>query len=142
MGDRVVLDQSAIQLSGHAIECRVNAEMPGKGFAPSPGTVSRLILPGGPGVRVDTAVYQGCTIPPYYDAMILKLVTYGENRAAAIQRMRQALGELTIEGVGTNINFLKHLINRKEFHEMSCHTSWVEKDVLPGYTEELYAVPV
>ncbi len=142
MGDRMVLDQSAIQLSGHAIECRVNAEMPGKGFAPSPGTVKTLILPGGPGVRVDTAVYQGCTIPPYYDAMILKLVTHGESRAAAIQRMRQALDELKIEGVGTNISFLKHLINRKEFCDMSCHTSWVEKDVLPGYTEELHAVPV
>jgi acetyl-CoA carboxylase biotin carboxylase subunit len=101
-----------------------------------------VIVPGGPGVRVDTAVYQGCTIPPYYDAMILKLVAHGESRGAAIQRMRQALAELRIEGVGTNINFLKHLINRREFADMSCHTSWVEKEVLPGYAEELYAVPV
>jgi acetyl-CoA carboxylase biotin carboxylase subunit len=142
MGDRILLDQSAIQLLGHSIECRVNAEVPGRGFAPSPGTIASLTLPGGPGVRVDTAMYQGCTIPPYYDAMILKLITHGENRNAAIQRMRQALAEIRIEGVGTNINFLKHLIGRREFTDMACHTSWVEKDVLPGYVEEPYAVPV
>jgi acetyl-CoA carboxylase biotin carboxylase subunit len=142
MGDRMVLDQSAVQISGHAIECRVNAEVPSKGFAPSPGTVTLLTLPGGPGVRVDTAVYQGCTIPPWYDAMILKLIAHGESRGAAIQRMKQALSELRIEGVGTNINFLRHLVGRKEFAEMACHTSWVEKEVLPGYAEELNAVPV
>jgi acetyl-CoA carboxylase biotin carboxylase subunit len=142
MGDRMLLDQSAVQISGHAIECRVNAEVPAKGFAPSPGTITALTLPGGPGIRVDTAVYQGCTIPPYYDAMILKLIAHGESRSAAIQRMKQALAELRIEGVGTNINFLKHIIGRKEFADMACHTSWVEKEVLPGYAEELYAVPV
>lgn len=142
MGDRMVLDQGAVQISGHAIECRVNAEVPSKGFAPSPGAITLLTLPGGPGVRVDTAMYQGCTIPPWYDAMILKLITHGESRNAAIQRMKQALSELRIEGVGTNINFLKHLIGRKEFTEMACHTSWVEKEVLPGYAEELNAVPV
>ena len=142
MGDRMLLDQSAVQFSGHAIECRVNAEVPSKGFAPSPGTVTALTLPGGPGIRVDTAMYHGCTIPPYYDAMILKLIAHAESRNAAIQRMKQALVELRIEGVGTNINFLKHLISRKEFADMSCHTSWVEKEVLPGYAEEVYAVPV
>ena len=142
MGDSMLLDQAGVQISGHAIECRVNAEVPGRGFAPSPGTVTQLVLPGGPGVRVDTSVYNGCTIPPYYDAMILKLIAHAENRNAAIMRMRQALSELRIEGVGTNINFLKHLINRKEFIEMSCHTSWVEKEVLPGYAEEPYAVSV
>jgi acetyl-CoA carboxylase biotin carboxylase subunit len=142
MGDRMVLDQSAVQISGHAIECRVNAEVPSKGFAPSPGTVTLLTLPGGPGVRVDTAMYQGCTIPPWYDAMILKLIAHGESRNAAIQRMKQALAELRIEGVGTNINFLRHLVGRREFIDMACHTSWVEKEVLPGYAEELNAVPV
>jgi acetyl-CoA carboxylase biotin carboxylase subunit len=142
MGDRMLLDQSGLQISGHAIECRVNAEVPSKGFAPSPGTITGLTLPGGPGVRVDTAMYQGCTIPPYYDAMILKLVAHAESRGAAILRMKQALSELSIEGVGTNINFLRHLIARREFAEMTCHTSWVEKEVLPGYAEELYAVPV
>jgi acetyl-CoA carboxylase, biotin carboxylase subunit len=142
MGDRMLLDQSGVQINGHAIECRVNAEVPSKGFAPSPGTISTLVLPGGPGVRVDTAMYQGCVIPPYYDAMILKLVSHGESRYAAIQRMKQALSELKIEGVGTNINFLRHIVNRKEFADMACHTSWVEKEVLPGYAEEPYAVPV
>jgi acetyl-CoA carboxylase biotin carboxylase subunit len=142
MGDRMLLDQSAIEVAGHAIECRVNAEVPGKGFAPSPGTITALTLPGGPGVRVDTAVYQGCAIPPYYDAMILKLIAHAESRNAAIQRMKQALSELRIEGVGTNVNFLRHIIGRREFAEMACHTSWVEKEVLPGYAEELYAVPV
>lgn len=142
MGDKILMEQSGVQFSGHAIECRVNAESPAKGFAPSPGVVHTLIVPGGPGIRVDTAVYQGCSIPPYYDAMILKLIAHGESRNAAISRMRQALNELKIDGVGTNIAFLKHIISRKEFLDMSCHTTWVEKDVLPGYLEEPNAVPV
>lgn len=142
MGHKLQATQESVHCAGHAIECRLNAEMPGKGFAPSPGTITRLILPGGPGVRVDTAVYQGCTIPPYYDAMILKLIVHGENRPVAIARMRQALNEMVVEGVGTNLQFLKHLIGRKEFAQMTVHTSWVEKDVLPSYVEAPYAVPV
>ena len=140
MGDPLVIQQQDVAFSGHAIECRVNAESPAKGFAPSPGTVSTLVLPGGPGVRVDTSVYPGCVIPPYYDAMILKLIVHAESRPAAIARMRQALGELKVEGVGTNIAFLKHLIGRKEFLNMTCHTTWVEQDVLTVYREDDDAV--
>ena len=142
MGDRMLLDQGRDPdlRPRHRVPCERRGAR--KGFAPSPGTITGLTLPGGPGVRVDTAMYQGCTIPPYYDAMILKLVAHAESRNAAIQRMKQALSELSIEGVGTNINFLKHLIGRKEFAEMACHTTWVEKEVLPGYAEEPYAVPV
>ncbi len=136
MGDRLQVAQDAVRCQGHAIECRLNAEVPGKGFAPSPGTISRLVLPGGPGIRVDTAMVQGCSIPPYYDAMILKLVAHGEDRPAALARMRQALSELVVEGVGTNLQFLRHLVGRKEFVRMAVHTSWVEQTVLPGYTEE------
>ncbi len=142
MGDKLQLRQQDIVFSGHAIECRVNAESPAKGFAPSPGTVTTLNLPGGPGVRVDTSVYQGCTIPPYYDAMILKLITHAESRNAAIARMRQALDELRVEGVGTNIAFLKHLLGRREFIDMTCHTTWVEQDVLGAYREDDDAVSV
>lgn len=140
MGDPLVIQQQDVVFNGHAIECRVNAESPAKGFAPSPGTVSTLILPGGPGVRVDTCVYPGCVIPPYYDAMILKLVVHAENRPAAIARMRQALGELKVDGVGTNIAFLKYLLSRKEFLNMTCHTTWVEQDVLNVYREDDDAV--
>jgi acetyl-CoA carboxylase biotin carboxylase subunit len=140
MGDKLVIEQKDVAFTGHAIECRVNAESPAKGFAPSPGTVSTLVLPGGPGVRVDTCVYSGCVIPPYYDAMILKLVVHAENRPAAIARMRQALAELQVEGVGTNIAFLKYLLGRKEFLNMTCHTTWVEQDVLSVYREDEHAV--
>jgi pyruvate carboxylase len=94
--------------------------------------------------QVDVFIVQDGTATLAYGGTVVKPRTTGpgETRGASIMRMRQALNELRIEGVGTNINFLKHLINRKEFIEMSCHTSWVEKEVLPGYAEEPYAVPV
>ena len=107
--------QKEIQLKGHAIECRINAENPQKGFRPSPGTVTGVYFPGGNGVRVDTAVYSGYTIPPYYDSMIAKLIVWGQDRQEAIRRMRSALGEVIIEGVDTNIDYQYDILNHPDY---------------------------
>ena len=95
------LKQDEIAIRGVAIECRINAEDPGKNFMPSPGRVSEIVLPGGPGVRMDTMLYPGCTVPPYYDSLLGKLIVHAEDRPAAIARMRRALNELHLEGVKT-----------------------------------------
>lgn len=107
--------QKEIQLKGHAIECRINAENPQKGFRPSPGTVTWVHFPGGNGVRIDTAVYSGYTIPPYYDSMIAKLIVWGRDRQEAIRRMRSALGEVIIEGVDTNIDYQYDILNHPDY---------------------------
>jgi len=101
-GEKLILRQEDIVFSGHAIECRINAEDPDT-FMPSPGTVKRFEAPGGPGVRVDTHLYDGYRIPPNYDSMIGKLIVHGRDRATAIARMRIALSETVVEGVKTNI---------------------------------------
>ncbi len=100
-GQPLRLKQSDVEMRGAAIECRINAEDPEKNFMPSPGRISDIILPGGPGVRVDTMLYPGCTVPPYYDSLLAKLVVHAEDRATAIARMRRALNELHVEGVKT-----------------------------------------
>lgn len=105
-GEQLLHKQEDIVMKGHAIECRVNAENPEKNFRPSPGTIKSLILPGGPGVRVDSGIYQGYTIPPLYDSMLAKLIVHAEDREAAIARMKRALGEFTLDGVDTNLEFL------------------------------------
>jgi acetyl-CoA carboxylase, biotin carboxylase subunit len=101
-GEKLRIKQSDVRWSGHAIECRINAEDP-ESFIPSPGMIKRFHAPGGPGVRVDTHIYDGYTVPPNYDAMIGKVITHGANRTAAIARMRVALGEMVVEGIKTNI---------------------------------------
>ena len=107
--------QEDIKLRGHAIECRINAENPELNFRPSPGTITALYVPGGPGIRIDGAVYQGYTITPYYDSMISKLIAHGSTREDAIKKMRWALAEFIVEGVDTNIDFHLDLIKRPEF---------------------------
>ncbi len=107
--------QADIKLRGHAIECRVNAENPELDFRPSPGTITALYVPGGPGIRIDGAVYQGYTITPYYDSMISKLIAHGSDRDDAIRKMRWALSEFIVDGVDTNIDFQLEIINRPEF---------------------------
>ena len=107
--------QEDIKLRGHAIECRINAENPELNFRPSPGTITALYVPGGPGIRIDGAVYQGYTITPYYDSMISKLIAHGSTREDAIKKMRWALAEFIVEGVDTNIDFQLDLIKRPEF---------------------------
>ena len=107
--------QDDIKLRGHAIECRINAENPKFGFSPSPGTITALYVPGGPGIRIDGAVYQGYTITPYYDSMISKLIAHAADRDSAIRKMRWALSEFIVEGVDTNIDFQLEIIKQPEF---------------------------
>jgi len=118
--------QPQIKISGHAIECRINAEDPER-FIPSPGTITFLSLPGGPGVRVDTAAYNGCVIPSHYDSLIAKLIVYGGDRAEAIARMKRALDEFTIEGIKTTIPFHKKVLNSPAFIKGDFNTSFIEK---------------
>ncbi|KOF58213.1 acetyl-CoA carboxylase [Clostridium sp. DMHC 10] len=121
--------QEDIKIQGHAIECRINAEDPKKGFMPSPGKIKYFNVPGGPGVRLDTAVYQGYDIPPNYDSMIGKLMVYGKDRYEAINKMERALGEFIIDGVDTNIDFQYDLINNPKFVSGKYDTSFIEKEV-------------
>ncbi len=111
--------QDDIKLRGHAIECRINAENPELDFRPSPGTITALYMPGGPGIRIDGAVYQGYTITPYYDSMISKLIAHGSDREDAINKMKWALAEFIVEGVDTNIEFQLEMITRPEFRNGS-----------------------
>ncbi len=109
-GEPLDLRQEDIHLTGHAIECRINAENPALGFRPSPGTVTALHMPGGPGIRVDSAMYAGYTIPPYYDSMIAKLIAYAPTREQALAKMKWALAEFLVEGVDTNVEFQLELL--------------------------------
>jgi acetyl-CoA carboxylase biotin carboxylase subunit len=118
--------QSHIRPSGHAIECRINAEDPEK-FIPSPGKITFLSLPGGPGVRVDTAIYSGYVIPSHYDSLIAKLIVHGKDRAEAIAIMKRSLDEFIIEGVNTTIPFHKKVLNNPEFISGNFNTTFVEK---------------
>ncbi len=109
------IHQKDIHFRGHSIECRINAEDPAHGFRPCPGTISSLHLPGGPGIRVDSAVYQGYTIPPYYDSLLAKLIVHAPDRRQAIARMRRALMEFMISGVETNIDFHLAILRDPDF---------------------------
>ena len=114
-GEPLSVSQKNINISGHAIECRINAENPDKNFRPSPGTIQTLYLPGGCGIRMDTAVYSGYTIPPYYDSMIAKLIVHGKDRAEAIAKMTSALGEVIVEGIDTNADYLYRILNEPDY---------------------------
>ncbi|MCI0371329.1 MAG: acetyl-CoA carboxylase biotin carboxylase subunit, partial [candidate division NC10 bacterium] len=125
-GERLRLRQGEVALRGHAIECRVNAEDP-EGFLPSPGKITALRLPGGPGVRVDTHAYAGYTIPPYYDSLIGKLIVRGEDRAEALSRMRRALQEFVVQGIKTTIPFHLRVMDHPDFVKGAVSTNFVER---------------
>lgn len=114
-GEALDFRQEDVEIRGHAIECRINAENPAMNFMPSPGVIDGLFVPGGPGVRIDSAVYQGYEITPYYDSMIAKLIVHGKDREEAIAKMKWALSEFIVDGVYTNIDFQLNLIRREEF---------------------------
>ncbi|MFA5657817.1 MAG: acetyl-CoA carboxylase biotin carboxylase subunit [Oscillospiraceae bacterium] len=114
-GEKLSFKQEDIHLTGHSIECRINAENPDENFRPSPGKIIALHTPGGPGVRIDSAAYQGYCISPYYDSMIAKLIVYGKTREEAIMKMKWALSEFIVDGVCTNIDFQLNLIKHKAF---------------------------
>ena len=125
-GQRLAFTQKDIHMEGHAIECRINAENPEKGFCPSPGTITDLYLPGGKGIRIDTAIYTGYTIPPYYDSMIAKLIVWAKNRKEAIRKMQSALGEVIIEGVDTNINYQYEILSDPDFLSGNIDINYIE----------------
>ena len=122
--------QSKINPVGHSIECRINAENPLLQFRPSPGKITGLNLPGGNGIRIDTAIYEGYQIPPNYDSMIAKLIVHGNSRNEAIAKMKRALEEFVIEGVDTNIDFLLRIITNLNFIRGNYDTSFIEKEIL------------
>ena len=133
-GQELSVRQEDIQISGHAIECRINAENPAFNFAPSPGKITNLYLPsGGVGLRVDSAVYPGYTIPPYYDSMIAKIIVYGENRFDALMKMQRALYELEIDGVMTNSDFQLDLISDSNVIAGDYDTAFLMEKFLPNY---------
>lgn len=131
-GEALPFTQEDIQVKGHAIECRINAENPELDFRPSPGTIEALHIPGGPGVRIDSAVYQGYTIPPYYDSMIAKLIVHAPTRPEAIMKMRWALAEFIVEGIDTNIDFQLRLLKNPAFESGDYDNSF-----LTAYLEQL-----
>jgi len=131
-GEDLNLEQEDVKIMGWAIECRINAEDPLDDFAPSPGRITRYRSPGGPGVRVDSGVHTGYTISPFYDSMVSKLISHGENRGEAIERMRRALYEYVIVGVTTNIPFHKAVLRNQHFIDAELSTHFIEDfEILP-----------
>lgn len=114
-GQRLSFTQEDVKLTGHAIECRINAENPEKNFRPCPGTITDMYLPGGKGVRIDSAIYSGYTVPPYYDNMLAKLIVFAKNRTEAIRKMQSALGEVIIEGIDTNVDYQYDILHDSKY---------------------------
>ena len=129
-GEELKIKQKDVKFEGHSIECRINAENPMKNFMPSPGTITGINLPGGNGVRIDTSIYNGYKIPPYYDSMIAKLIVHGNNRNEAISKMKRSLEELVIDGIETNRDFLYEIIKNINFIRGNFDTSFIEKEML------------
>lgn len=127
MGEPLTIRQEDITLNGHAIECRINAENPSLDFRPSPGLIQSLYMPGGPGVRIDSAVYAGYRIPPYYDSMIAKLIVHAATREEAIMKMRWALAEFLVEGVDTNIDFQISLLHDPDFESGNYDNGFLDR---------------
>ena len=126
-GEHLTYSQEDVHVHGHAIEVRINAEDTEHDFRPSPGTVTSVHFPGGKGVRIDSALFAGYKIPPYYDSMIAKLIVYDKNRELALRKLRNALGELVLEGVKTNIDYQYEIINDEDFIEGNVDTGFIER---------------
>ena len=127
-GESLALDQHDVRIHGHALECRINAEDPTRGFAPGPGDVQAVTWPGGPGIRIDSHLYAGYRVPPYYDSLLAKLLAFGRDRDEAIARMRRALAEMRIDGVPTTIPFHARLLADPRFQRGEVHTRFVEDE--------------
>ena len=127
-GEKLDVNQKDINIKGHSIECRINAETPKNNFMPSPGKIVSLHLPGGNGIRIDTHIYSGYFIPPTYDSMIAKVIVYAENREKAIAKMKSAIGEVIVEGINTNTDFLFEILNNHNFIAGNFDTSFIKKE--------------
>ena len=124
---KLSLQQKDITFFGHAIECRINAEDPSKDFLPSAGTIKTYNQPSGPGTRVDSCVFQGCKIPPYYDSLVAKLICHGRDRSSAISRLKRSLDEFVIEGVSTTIDLHKKILRNEDFINSKYDVNWLSK---------------
>lgn len=131
-GEPLGFSQSDVQIQGHAIECRILAENPAENFRPCPGTIQGLYMPGGPGVRVDSAIYQGCEIPPFYDSMLAKLIVHAPTREQAIAKMNWALAEFLVDGVDTNIDMQLELIRSDAFRSGTYDTGYLAEQEKKG----------
>jgi acetyl-CoA carboxylase biotin carboxylase subunit len=129
-GEPISVRQEEIKMNGHAIECRINAEDAQHNFRPAPGRITGWLPPGGPGVRVDSHVYTGYDIPPFYDSLIGKLIIWAPNRPAALARMKRALNECAITGIPTTVDFHLRMLDRPEFQRGDVHTKFVEEEML------------
>ena len=127
-GEPLSYKQKDITFTGHSMEVRINAEDPSKNFMPCPGKITDLHLPGGNGVRIDTAIYPGYTIPPYYDSMIAKIIVHGKNRDESIAKMKSAISELVVEGITTNADFILKILEDKDFVSNNYDTSFIKKE--------------
>ncbi len=127
-GEKLEYNQKDIRFSGHSIECRINAENPNKNFMPSPGTINGLHMPGGNGIRIDTSIYSGYTIPMNYDSMLAKVIVHGKTRKEAICKMKSALAEMVVEGINTNTDFLYKILENQNFINNNYDTSFINKE--------------
>ena len=131
-GEPLGRTQEEVRISGHAIECRINAENPAKRFRPCPGQVRELHLPGGKGIRVDTDLYSGCTISPYYDSMIAKLIVHADTRQEAIAKMKSALGEVIISGPDTNVDYLFEILSSPDYQSGNVDVNFLSTHEIAG----------
>lgn len=127
-GDELKIKQKDIKMTGHSMEARINAENPDKNFMPCPGTITGLHIPGGNGVRIDTAIYSGYSIPPTYDSMIAKIIVHGKTREESIAKLKSAVAELVVEGISTNTDFILKILDNKNFQTNNYDTSFIEKE--------------
>ncbi len=128
-GEHLAFAQADVTISGHALECRINAEAPNVGFRPSPGRIGRWTAPDGPGLRIDTHVEAGAVVPPFYDSLLAKLIAHGRDRDTAIARMAEALGRFDVDGVDTTIPFHRRILAHPDFLAYRVHTRWVEDEL-------------
>lgn len=132
-GQPLSVDQTSVRLAGHAIECRINAESPCNGFRPSPGRITRWEAPVDSGIRLDTHCYSGYFVPPFYDSLLAKLITVGDDRFNAMERMQTALGNMKISGVDTNIPFHQFVLNQSDYRRGRVNTRWVENKLVKEF---------
>jgi acetyl-CoA carboxylase biotin carboxylase subunit len=135
-GEQLSLSQGEVRIRGHAIEARINAESPQRGFAPSPGTVSRWVAPIGSYIRVDTACFTGATIPPHYDSIVAKVIALGDDRPHAIARLIHALGHLRVDGIATTAPFAREVLRHPDVVAGRVHTRWLEEEFLPRWKSD------
>ncbi len=127
-GEKLAIKQKDVKVNGHSMEARINAENPDKNFMPCPGTITGLHIPGGNGVRVDTAIYSGYTIPPTYDSMIAKVIVHGKTREESIAKLKSAVAELVVDGITTNADFILKILDNENFKKNNYDTSFIEKE--------------